>query len=333
MYIFRLYFESKTNPLVRSILIFFFLLVVVVRATSQDYKFIYYLDKDLNSTSQEKASVIGKAYENDGALILNCFQKKTGKMTISARVKDSTLSTLHGVFRSYYDNMVMESEGNYDENEMHGLWKYWNDEGYITDSAFYDRGIRVAHASFVHYFKHPSLKQLFASGIRKTMYLYYERFTDSIKNTFNEKEVSIVNGMARTNYEAFFVGQRGLYIEYDSAGKVKTDSVFTREAREVEFKGGEDGWRDFLRKNLDPNVPVNNHAPDGKYTVILKFTVDENGRMEDIEAENDPGYGMVDSAIKVLKLSPRWRPQVRFGKTVKAFRRQPITYLVDSGPR
>lgn len=61
-------------------------------------------------------------------------------MTVSATVKDSTLGTLHGIFRTYYDNMMIESEGNYDENDMHGLWKYRDTEGFITDSVFYDRG-------------------------------------------------------------------------------------------------------------------------------------------------------------------------------------------------
>ena len=216
------------------------MLSVAIKAESQDYKFVYYLDKDLNSTSKGKATIIGKAYEHNGLLILNCFPKNSDKMSVAATVKDSTLSTLHGIFRSYHDNMQIESEGNYFENEMEGLWKYWNSEGYITDSAFYEKGVRIAYGSFRYYFKKPTLKQLFSSsGKNKILYLYDASFTDSLKDTFSEKEQTFVDGIARTEYEVFFAGNKGLLKQYDSLGVVTADSVFTRDSKEAEFKGGE----------------------------------------------------------------------------------------------
>ncbi len=306
------------NKILACLFFFFFTL----KCESQVYKFIYYLDNDLNSVSKQKAVIIGKAYEQDGRLLLNCFLKTTGKMIISAGVKDSALSALHGMFRTYYDNMATESEGNYFENDMEGVWKYWDKDGFLTDSMIYKNGIRIAYANYKYNFLNPTLEQLFfRDSLKSATYSYIYSFTDSLKNTFHEMQVSFKKGKPRIDFEVDFTGQRGLLKEYDSTGGVKTDSVFTRKLQEAEYISGEQGWRDFLRKTLNPIVLADNHAPDGEYTVILKFIVNADGTLGDIKPENDPGYGTVAEAIRVLKSSPKWNPAIQYGKYKRAYRR------------
>lgn len=307
-----------------------FFLFLALRSESQEYKFVYYLDKDLNSVTKQKADIIGKAYEQDGHLLLNCFLKTTGKMIITAGVKDSALSALHGIFRTYYEDMKIESEGNYTENDMEGVWKYWNTDGHLTDSMIYRQGIRVAYAAYKYSFSKPTFKQLFLNPrLKDTLIWYRYSFTDSLKNTFTEKEVSIKNEKEKTDFEVFFAGERGLLKVYDSTGAVKTDSVFERQLVDPEFLGGEDGWRNFLRKTLNAGVPADNNAPDGKYTVIIRFFVNPDGTLADIKAENDPGYGMAEEAKRVLKMSAKWLPAIRYGTYQRAYRRQPITFVIE----
>lgn len=305
-------------------------LTISLTANSQAYKFVYYLDANLNSTTKNKALIIGKGYESDGRFVMDCFTKTTEKKVLSATFVDSSLGTLEGSYRSYYDNMLLESEGNYTESEMDGVWKYWNEDGLMTDSVVYNRGVRVAYANHQYYYNKPAtLGQLFsADRLKSTMYAYVYSFTDSLKNTFAEKSFIITNGKTRKNYEADFIGQRGLLKQYDSTGAVNTDSVFSREQEQAEFTSGDDGWRNFLRTNLNPNVPADNNAPAGRYTIIVRFIVNKDGTLEDIRCEKDPGYGMAQEAIRVIK-SSRWKPAIRFGKFIKAYRRQPVTFLVE----
>ena len=255
-------------------------------------------------------------------------------MIITAAVKDSTLGELHGIFRTYYDDLKIESEGNYFENEMDGIWKYWNINGLITDSMIYKQGVRTAYATYKYGFLKPTLKQLlFNPNLKDTLNWYRYSFTDSLKNTFTEKELKIKDGKEKIIFQADFAGNRGLLKEYDSTGAVKTDSVFTRKLQEAEFISGEDRWADFLRKNVNPMVLADNNAPDGKYTVFLKFTINSDGTLNDIKPENDPGYGMVAEAIRVLKISGKWIPAIRYGIYHKAYRIQPITFLIEGQER
>ena len=307
-----------------------FLILLVFKSYGQDYKFIYYLDENLNTVPKGKAVIIGKGYILGASMILDCFPKDNSRKVVSATFTDSSLSTMNGKYQSYYANMTIESEGNYSSNDMDGVWKYWDTTGLLSDSMIYRQGIRIGYGKYIYNFKEPTITQLlYYPGLKDTLSSYRYSFTDSIKNTFTEKEVSIINGKERLNFEANFIGERGLLKEYDSTGAVKTDSVFSRQLVEPSFPGGEDEWGNFLRKTLDAAVPAVNNAPDGKYTIIMRFIVNPDGRLGEIKAENDPGFGMVEEARRVLKMQ-KWLPAIRYGVYQRVYRRQPITFLIET---
>jgi periplasmic protein TonB len=106
------------------------------------------------------------------------------------------------------------------------------------------------------------------------------------------------------------------------------DKVFYSVQRTAEFNGGMAAWKKYLERNLNQNAPTDNGAPGGKYTVILSFTVDKNGNISDIAADNDPGYGTKDEAIRVLKKSPQWTPAEQNGRKVIFRHKQSITFVV-----
>jgi protein TonB len=78
-------------------------------------------------------------------------------------------------------------------------------------------------------------------------------------------------------------------------------------------------------------VAANNRAPAGIYNVIIKFVVNKEGIVTNVTAENAPGYGTEKEAIRVITSSPKWKPAKQYGRYVNAYRRQPITFVVDNG--
>jgi protein TonB len=107
------------------------------------------------------------------------------------------------------------------------------------------------------------------------------------------------------------------------------NKIFTKVENEAEFPGGLAGWSNYLRKNLDPNTPVDNGAPEGNYTVVVRFVVSKDGSISDVQAETKFGYGMEDEAMKIIKKGPKWKPALQNGRNVNAYRRQPITFVVS----
>jgi len=107
------------------------------------------------------------------------------------------------------------------------------------------------------------------------------------------------------------------------------NKIFTKVEVEASYPGGESAWRNYLLKTLNGNTPVDNGASAGTFTVIVKFVVSKDGSLSDVSCENDPGYGMCQEAIRVIKKTKQWVPAIQNGRNVNAYRRQPITFLVE----
>jgi protein TonB len=94
----------------------------------------------------------------------------------------------------------------------------------------------------------------------------------------------------------------------------------------AEFPGGLYGWTKYLDRNLNKDLPFKNGAPPGKYTVIVSFIVSETGAISDVSAENDPGYGTKEEAIRVIIKGPNWKPAEQNGRKVVYRHKQSITF-------
>ncbi len=109
------------------------------------------------------------------------------------------------------------------------------------------------------------------------------------------------------------------------------NKVFNKVEVEASFPGGDAAWARYLHNNLDSNTPIDNGAPEGTYTVIVRFIVSKDGSISDVVAETKMGYGMEAEAVKIIKKGPSWKPALQNGRNVNAYRRQPITFVVSEG--
>ena len=107
------------------------------------------------------------------------------------------------------------------------------------------------------------------------------------------------------------------------------DKVFTVVQIAAEFPGGLPAWTKYLERNLNRDLPVENGAPPGKYTVVVSFIVSKTGDISDVTTENDPGYGTKAEAIRVITKGPKWKPAVQNGRNVIYRHKQSITFVVS----
>lgn len=106
------------------------------------------------------------------------------------------------------------------------------------------------------------------------------------------------------------------------------EKAFTKVQVPAEFKGGLKAWTKFLNQNIKREIPIEKGGPPGKYTVNLSFIIDKEGNLSEIKAENNPGYGTAEEAVRVMKLSPNWEPAKHNGEPVIYKHKQSITYFV-----
>jgi protein TonB len=109
----------------------------------------------------------------------------------------------------------------------------------------------------------------------------------------------------------------------------ETDIIFTVVQQPAEFPGGLQGWSRYLERTLNRDLPVENGAPAGKYAVTVSFVVSRDGSISDVKAENNPGYGTADEAVRVITRGPKWKPAVQNGRNVIYRHRQAVIFMVS----
>ena len=109
--------------------------------------------------------------------------------------------------------------------------------------------------------------------------------------------------------------------------KDKEPEIYTSVEVPASYAGN---WTKFLTRNLNADVPVDNGAPAGRYTVLIQFVVDTEGNISDIVPLSSHGYGMEQEAVRVLKKAIGWKPGIQNGHQVKSYYKQLITFVVEA---
>ena len=115
-----------------------------------------------------------------------------------------------------------------------------------------------------------------------------------------------------------------------NADSLGDDKVFTQVENEARFPGGDTAWRHYLEKNLDPTVPVTEGWKQGQYKITVSFIVKKDGTISDIKTDKYPGSKTADACINLIKKGPRWEPATQNGNFVTAYRKQPITFVIQN---
>jgi len=115
--------------------------------------------------------------------------------------------------------------------------------------------------------------------------------------------------------------------KYDDNGKrIPGTTVYLEAAK---FPGGAEGWMAYLTKHLKAKTIAKRKAPPGLYTVVVTFLVDTNGKISEVVADNDPGYGSAEEAVRVIKDGPDWIPAQQLGKKVIFRQKQSISFSIS----
>ncbi len=291
-----------------------FFVLLGLSAFSQSYTHVYHLNAELTSVDKDKAIIIGKGYYDKEFFKLDCYLAKNEELIFSIHFNDSSLALLEGEFVEYGEKGSVKKKGYYLNDKKNAVWEEWDTLGRKTDSVFYQKGIRLKYAKWYYYTNHEK------RSYGKSSF----RITDSLANTFDEEFYSD-SGVLRSQIN--FIGQTGIWKHFKD-GNTTLDTVYSREEREAEFPGGNQAWSRYLERTLGGFDPAYNGAKPGKYKVIVRFIVDKDGNISEVKAETNFGHKMESTVIKMIERGPKWVPASQFGRPVKAYRRQPVTFIV-----
>jgi protein TonB len=105
------------------------------------------------------------------------------------------------------------------------------------------------------------------------------------------------------------------------------DKVFTKVENPAEFPGGAGEWARYLQKNLRyPESAIDNGTQG---VVRVQFVVDREGNISEVQALNDPGEGLAEEAVRIIKKGPKWKPAEQNGRKVIYRHIQAVTFRLE----
>lgn len=107
--------------------------------------------------------------------------------------------------------------------------------------------------------------------------------------------------------------------------KEDPDKIFTKVEKEASFPGGNQAWSRYVQKAISAQLDEFGESDFGTCTV--KFVVDKNGNVSDVQAITMKGTKLAEVAVNAIRKGPKWIPAQQNGRYVNAYRLQPVTLV------
>jgi TonB family protein len=120
-------------------------------------------------------------------------------------------------------------------------------------------------------------------------------------------------------------------VAYDTPAKTADgDEPYTSVEQMPQFMGGIEGLMNYMKNNLKYPVEAQKNKVEGR--VIVRFVVDKDGAVKDVEVMRGLSPETDAEALRVVNAMPKWVPGRQKGEAVAVYFTLPILYkLPDNG--
>ncbi len=111
------------------------------------------------------------------------------------------------------------------------------------------------------------------------------------------------------------------------AQQTEKGMVFILVEEPPEFMGGQDSLNRFIKYHL--KYPAAAREAKIKGVVHLKFIVEADGHITNVEITRGLGYGCDEEALRVVNEFPKWKPGRQSGKNMRVGYFLPIRFSLE----
>ncbi|WP_207536341.1 energy transducer TonB [Desertivirga arenae] len=208
--------------------------------------------------------------------------------------------------------------------DMENLKRIW----IVSSLKFERQGDRIVTTHWVkeNYFR-PSTRDLYSAHVQ------YEFVIDADGKIVSLRDVDVkneeVHPIQPDSMDLAPVGavspQQGAITEPPAAVNNENKVFNTNEVDvQPEFNGGQKELIKYVSSNIKYPVTARQANIQGK--VIVAFVVEKDGSLSDIKVTKGIGGGCDEEAVRLVRNSPKWKPGVLKGSTVRTNANLPITF-------
>jgi antitoxin component YwqK of YwqJK toxin-antitoxin module len=273
--------------------------------------------------------------KKDSAWLQRAYYVSTSRMGRECFYKDENCTTFHGKYRFFDVEGFLKETGTYTNGKKEGLWLGYNNKGYIIDSGVYVndhlKGIRL---------------KWYSDGMQSDSLNFDGKGNGVQISWYNDGNPASAgywtqDTLKKGRWKYFFRDGTLKATEDYVDGKIAVCNCYTEKGEPIDTAlcrekeavpaGGTNGWIRFLQKSLTQiviNLATKGVKP-GRYTVLVKFIVLEDGTVSDLTPLTKLGQGIEEEVVKVLKSAPKWEPGRMFGRPVRSYHTQPVTFVIQ----
>ena len=120
---------------------------------------------------------------------------------------------------------------------------------------------------------------------------------------------------------------------FSQTKKDTSNEIFTKVDVPASFPGGNKAWVKYVSDAFD-STDFNTWEHKDQGTCRVRFIVDKKGNISDVRSINMKDTRLAKLAVQIITNGPQWKPAMRKGRPVNAYREQPITVtLMNTLPR
>ena len=231
-----------------------------------------------------------------------------------------------GMFIEYFSNGHRKQISNYENNEKNGdvINYYPNGKFYYTYNFNKDLKQEIVTDAG------DSTGTVIAENGRGAWIEYDEDFK------FVKGKGAILNGLKEGEWQGtpndsvtyvctYSKGNSLAGISHTKSGK---EYHFTKDIVWPEFKGGMANFYSFLAHNIHYPAVAKENNIQGK--VFIGFLVEKDGNLSHFRILRGIGSGCDEEVMRVMKISPPWSPEYRYGIAVTELYNIPISFTLQS---
>lgn len=254
------------------------------------------------------------------------YNSENGKLIVVENFKDDLL---HGEL-IIYDSITGRKvrEGTYRNNIRTGKWLYY---AALTGSVVAEENIKNNDEKSELILYNINKKKVavvnYQNGMKNGKGYYYYPNSDVARFEYNSKNDSI-DGELIVRYPSGKIKRREVY----NSGVFISGKCYDESGNEIEFTPirVKAGYRDDIMTYLGDNIQYPENAKrlgiEGK--VIVRFVVNKNGRISDVEVVKNLNKECDDEAIRVISQMPPWEPARIDDEALETYETLPIVFWI-----
>ena len=105
----------------------------------------------------------------------------------------------------------------------------------------------------------------------------------------------------------------------NSYGRVVVEITKVKRSKKVEpkieiksFITGDSSFVESLEKRILKSIKIPQNLKKGKYLIGVRFITTKDATISDVTCEEDPGFGLCQEVMTIVKKSSRWLPAKQY---------------------